>query len=91
MQWPLLLCSTGSRAQAQQLWHIHLVSPRYVGENVLDQGSHPCPGSGSQILNHWTTRKVPTLCFNKIASDSDQIAEALESQQSYSWETRGQD
>ena len=69
----------------------HTLSCSQARGIVLHQGSNPCPGSGRQILNHWTTSKVPTLCFNKIASDSDLTAEALESQKSYSWETRSQD
>ena len=47
----------GSRAQAQELWHVVSVAPRHVGSSqTRDQTRVPC--IGRQILNHWTTREV---------------------------------
>ena len=40
------------------LWHMGLVAPRHVKSSwTRDQTHVPC--TGRQILNHWTTRKVP--------------------------------
>ena len=51
---------TGSRAQAQQLWHTGLAAPRHVGSSrTRDRTCVPC--IGRQILNHCTTREVLTL------------------------------
>ena len=67
LRWVLLLRSTGSRysgfsscgAQAQQLWHKGLVTPQHVGSSrARDQTHVPCVGKW--ILNHCTTREVPT-------------------------------
>ena len=41
--WFLLLQSVGSRARAQQLWHMGLVALRHVGSQFPDQGSNLCP------------------------------------------------
>ena len=49
----------GSRAQAQQLWHTGLVAPQHVGTSQTRAHTRvPC--FGSQILNHCTTREVPS-------------------------------
>ena len=67
LQWLLLLWSMGSRRagfsscgmQAQQLWRTGLVAPRHVGSSrARDQTHVPC--IGRQILNHCTTREVPS-------------------------------
>ena len=49
--WLLLLGSTGSRVQAQQLWHTGLVAPRHVGSSqTRNQTLHW--QADSQPLNH---------------------------------------
>ncbi|KAJ8796084.1 hypothetical protein J1605_018232 [Eschrichtius robustus] len=51
--------SMGSRAQAQQLWHMGFVAPRHVGSSWTRARTRvPC--IGRQILNHCVTREVPT-------------------------------
>ena len=45
----------GSRAQAQQLWHMGLVAPRHVGSSRTRAGTRvPC--IGRRILNHCAIR-----------------------------------
>ena len=52
----------GSRAQAQQLWCMGLAVPRHVGSSwTRAQTCVPC--TGSQILNHCTTREAPGFLF----------------------------
>ena len=47
----------GSRAQAQQLWHMDLVAPRHVGSSRTRARTHvPC--IGRRILNHCAPREV---------------------------------
>ena len=54
----------GSRAQAQQLWHIGLVAPWHVGSSwTRDRTCVSC--IGRRILNHCTTMEVP-LCLFKM-------------------------
>ena len=56
----LLLWSTGSRAQAQQLWRTGLVALWHAGSSQSRDRTHvPC--IGRQILNHCTTREVPSV------------------------------
>ena len=64
----LLLQSTGSRAQAQQLWCTGLAAPRPVGSSWTRDRTHvPC--IGRRILIHWTTRQVlRSLDFNILAN-----------------------
>ena len=51
---------TGSRAQAQQLWHMGLVALWHVGSSWTRVGTCvPC--IGRQILNHGATREVPVF------------------------------
>ena len=60
---------TGSRAQAQELWHTSLVAPRCVGS--AGPGIEPwsiylsiylrAPCIDRWILNRWTTREAPEL------------------------------
>ena len=72
LRWLLLLRSTGSRRvgfsscgmQAQQLWRTGLVAPRHVGSSRT-RAATCVPCLGRRILNHCTTRKVPSTCFYK--------------------------
>ena len=53
---------TGSRAQAQQLWHTGFVAPRHVGSSWTRARTRvPC--IGRRILNHCATREVPSPYF----------------------------
>ena len=62
---PLLLRSTGSRAQAQQLWLTGLVAPRHVGSSQTRARTRvPC--TGRQTLNHCATREALGLSFNPL-------------------------
>ena len=59
----------GSRAQAQQFWHMGLDAPRHVGSSWTRAQTHvPC--IGRQILNHCATREVlffySFYCFLKF-------------------------
>ena len=59
------LWSTGSRAQAQQLWRTGLVAPRHVGSSRTRARTRvPC--IGRRILNHCTTRGSPALPLNTL-------------------------
>ena len=57
--WLLLLWSSGSRVvRLLQWWHMGSVALQHVGSSQTRNQTHvPC--TGRQILNHWTTRKVP--------------------------------
>ena len=47
------------------MWWMGLVAPRHVGSSqIRDQTCVPC--IGSQILNHWTTRKVPGFTLGVV-------------------------
>ena len=60
----------GCRAQAQKLWHTGLVALQHVGSSwIMDQTLVSC--TGGQILYHWTTSEVPSLCILKQNSFSD--------------------
>ena len=60
--WPLLLQSTGSRAQAQQLWLTSLVALWHVGPSPTRARTRvPC--IGRRILNHCTTREALSAYF----------------------------
>ena len=54
----------------QELWFVGLASPRHVGSSQTRDGSCvPC--IGRQILNHWSTREVPSLKdLNRIWEES---------------------
>ena len=53
---------TGSRAQAQELWHTGLVAPRHVGSSRARARTRvPC--IGRWILNHSATREALPLFF----------------------------
>ena len=70
--WLLLSQSTGSRAQAQELWPTGLVAPRHVeSSQTKDQTCDLC--IGRRIPNHWTTTKDPGLSvlFRCILSCTD--------------------
>ena len=55
----------GSRAQAQQLWHMGLVALWHVGSSHIREGTRvPC--IGRQILSHWTMREVPWASFQRF-------------------------
>ena len=57
LRWLLLLWSTGSRAQAQQLWRMGLVAPRHVGSSRTR--ARTCVTCiGRWIPNHCTTREA---------------------------------
>ena len=66
--WAQQLWLLGSRAQAQQLWHVGLVAPRHVeSSGTRDQTHVPC--ISRQILNHQTTREALLLTsYSVIAS-----------------------
>ena len=60
LQWLLLLQSTGSRAQAQQLWRTGLVTLQHVGSSRTRARTRvPC--IDRWILNHCTTREAPII------------------------------
>ena len=60
--WAQQLWLVGSRAQAQQLWRTGLVAPQHVGSSWARARTRvPC--IGRWILNHCTTREVPTMMF----------------------------
>ena len=53
---------TGSRAQAQQLWHTGLVAPWHVGSSrTRDRTCVRCIGRWT--LNNCTTREVPSYVY----------------------------
>ena len=57
VMWTQQLWLAGSRAQAQQLWRMGLVAPRYVGSSWTRARTRvPC--IGRQILNHCATGEV---------------------------------
>ena len=59
--WAQQLRLTGSRAQAQQLWHMGLVAPGHVGSSGTRARTRlPC--IGRRILNHCATREVLYYC-----------------------------
>ena len=61
--WAQQLWLTGSRAQAQKLWHTGLVAPRHVGSSRTRARTRvPC--TGRQILNCCATREVPKMKLN---------------------------
>ena len=61
--WAQQLWLTGSRAQAQQLWHTSPVAPRHVGSSrTRDQTRVPC--IGRRTLNHCATREAPCIFLN---------------------------
>ena len=64
LQWLLLLQSTGSRAQAQQLWCNGLSVPLHVGSSLTSDGTHVY-STGRWILNHWATRKSCKIHFEE--------------------------
>ena len=53
---------TGSRIQAQSLWHMGLVAPRHVGSSQT-RARTSVPRIGRQTLNHCATREAPNLVF----------------------------
>ena len=58
--WARQFWLSGSRAQAQQLWRTGLGAPWHVGSSRTRARTRvPC--TGRQILNHCTTREVPSL------------------------------
>ena len=60
--WAQQLCLAGSRAQAQQLWHMGLAASWHVGSSWTRARTRvPC--IGRQILNHCATREAPPLHF----------------------------
>ena len=62
LRWLLLLRSTGSRAQAQQLWHTGSVAPQHVVSSRTRARTH-APCIGRQILNHCATREALRVCI----------------------------
>ena len=92
LQWLLSLRSTGSRCAgfsscstwAQQLWRMGLVTPRHVGSSrTRDRTCVPC--IGRRILNHCTTREVPTLFLKKEKNISYHWGYFLKSFIYYRW------
>ena len=65
LRWLLLLRSTGSRAQAQQLWHTGLIALWHVGSSQT-RARIRVPCIGKQILNHCATREVPKLFIKNM-------------------------
>ena len=60
LRWLPLLRSTGSRAQAQQLWRMGLVAPWHVGSSqTRAQTCVPC--TGRRILDRCATREAQTF------------------------------
>ena len=55
LRWLLLLGLKGSTAQTQYLQLMGLVAPVCVESSQI-QDQTQVPGTGSRILNHWTTR-----------------------------------
>ena len=52
-------------AQAQRLWRSGTVAPQHVGSQFSGDQTHvPC--IARQVLNHWTTREVPTGTLFKL-------------------------
>ena len=48
--------------RSQELWLMGLTSPRHVGSSWTGDGT--CVSCiGRQILNHWSTREVPSLKY----------------------------
>ena len=61
LPWPHPLQSTGSRAQAQQLWRTGPVAPRHVGSSrARDRTRVPCTG-----------RQTPNPCATREALDCE--------------------
>ena len=60
-------------ARAQQLWCAGFFScRRHMGSQFPNEESnlHPPPCIGRQILNHWTTKEVPSMrTFKKLSSN----------------------
>ena len=62
LRWLLLLRSSSSRVQVQQLWCTGLAAPwSERSSQTRDWTCVPC--IGRWILNHWITREVPTIPF----------------------------
>ena len=61
--WASVVVARGSRAQAQQLWRMGLVAPWHVGSpRTRIPTGVPC--IGRRILNHCTTREVPSKSYS---------------------------
>ena len=79
LQWLLLLQSTGSRVQAQQLCGTRLITPRHVGSSwSRDQTHVPC--IGRQTLHHWTTKETHDVIYAQ-----ENFMEAIHANKSSSW------
>ena len=61
-KWARELWLVGSRAQAQQLWHVVLSYPSTCGI-FPDQGSNPCPLHWQTDSYSLHTRKIPFVHF----------------------------
>ena len=62
--WAQQLWLVGFRAQAQQLWRTGLVALQHVASSQTRDRTHvPC--IGRRILNHCTTREVPSFTLLK--------------------------
>ena len=66
---------TGSRAQAQQLWHTGLVALWHVGSSRTRARTRV--PFGRRILNHCTTREVPNLILILLAFSNFLICGSL--------------
>ena len=67
--WLLLLWSTGSSVQAQQLWLTGLVAPRHVGSSRTGARTRvPCIGRWT--LNHCTTREAQSSLLSKCSQST---------------------
>ena len=66
--WTQKLQLPGSRARAQQLWLIGLVTPRHVWSSWNRDWTHAC--QCRQVLYHWVTREAPQneICIQNISS-----------------------
>ena len=62
--WAQQLWLAGSRAQAQQLWHMGLAAPRHVGSSRTRDRTR-VSRIGRRILNHCATREVPYFHFKE--------------------------
>ena len=57
-----IVAAPGSRAHAQQLWHMGVGVPQHVGPSKT-RNQTPVSCIGRRILCHWVTRETPKLCF----------------------------
>ena len=59
------------------LWCMSLVASQQVGSWFSNQGLNLAPGNGRQILNHWTTREVPTIVIGFMSCNFKILLKAI--------------